>query len=181
MSTLADDEFSEATTLILNSIDHVNLTDGNIITQYHPSAILDPQIVPLKEYLASSTSKPASVFDSCPWHPFSSQLDFDLAEFILRMGMNHQAWNDFFSIIDRCGGNQSTEYTIQNENDLAEAWSHAENWFTKVDFYLFFILILKCYYAFNSLKRKQYRFHIKRNFGIMMSTIGHYGIGHWTC
>ncbi|KAK0232083.1 hypothetical protein EDD85DRAFT_792978 [Armillaria nabsnona] len=131
MSTLADNEFSEATTLILNSIDHINLTDGNIITQYHPSAILDPQIVPLREYLASSTSKPASVFDSCPWYPFSSQLHFDLAEFILCTGMNHQAQNDFFSIIDRCGGNKSTEYTIRNENDLAEAWSHAENRFTK--------------------------------------------------
>ncbi|PBK58170.1 hypothetical protein ARMSODRAFT_847759, partial [Armillaria solidipes] len=131
MSTPADDEISEATSLILNSIDHVNLNDGNIITEYHPSAILDPQIVPLKEYLASSTRKPDSVFDSCPWYPFSSQLDFDLAEFILRTGMNHRARSDFFSIIDRCGGNQSTEYTIRNENDLAEAWSRAENQFTK--------------------------------------------------
>ncbi|KAK0421650.1 hypothetical protein EV421DRAFT_1746878 [Armillaria borealis] len=131
MSTPADNEFSEATSLILNSIDHVNLNDGNVITEYHPSAILDPWIVPLKEYLASSTRKPDSVFDSCPWYSFSSQLDFDLAEFILHMGMNHQAQSDFFSIIDRCRGNQSTEYTIRNENDLAEVWSWAENRFTK--------------------------------------------------
>ncbi|KAK0457561.1 uncharacterized protein EV420DRAFT_1621072 [Desarmillaria tabescens] len=102
-----------------------------IVKEYHPSAILDPQILPLRDFLADSTSKQSSLFDSHPWHPFSSQLDFDLAEFILRTGMNHQARSDFFSIIDRCGGSQSTEFTIRNENDLAEAWSRAENLFTK--------------------------------------------------
>ncbi|KAK0435233.1 uncharacterized protein EV420DRAFT_1678556 [Desarmillaria tabescens] len=129
--TPEDNDTSNAACLILNSIDHVNLIDEKIVKEYHPSAILDPQILPLRDFLADSTSKQSSLFDSHPWHPFSSQLDFDLAEFILHTGMNHQACSDFFSIIDQCGGSQSTEYTIRNENDLAEAWSRAENLFTK--------------------------------------------------
>ncbi|KAK0465700.1 hypothetical protein IW261DRAFT_1553974 [Armillaria novae-zelandiae] len=62
-----------------------------------------------------------------PWHPFASKNDFELAELILRTGMNHQERDSFFKVLKTQAGDHQSAYTINNESDLNDAWSQAEH------------------------------------------------------
>ncbi|KAK0467597.1 hypothetical protein IW261DRAFT_1553860 [Armillaria novae-zelandiae] len=62
-----------------------------------------------------------------PWHPFASENDFELAELILRTGMNRQERDSFFKVLKTQAGDHQSAYTINNESDLNDAWSQAEH------------------------------------------------------
>ncbi|KAK0470789.1 hypothetical protein EDD18DRAFT_1315381 [Armillaria luteobubalina] len=72
---------------------------------------------------ASSTSS----FIDKPWHPFASENDFELAELILRTGMNRQERDSYFKVLKTQAGDHQSAYTINNESDLNDAWSQAEH------------------------------------------------------
>ncbi len=123
------EEVSNARKLIL---DNVNVNNENVVMEYHPSANHETCVLPLKEFLDSSGVKQNSTFDKCPWHPFPSELDFQLAEFILKTGLNHQEHNTFFDLMNQCGDRKSTSYSIKNDKDLTEVWEWADHLLTNV-------------------------------------------------
>ncbi len=123
------EEVSNARKLIL---DNVNVNNENVVMEYHPSANRETCVLPLEEFLDSSGVKQNYTFDKHPWHPFPSELDFQLAEFTLKTGLNHQERNTFFNLMDQCGDGKSTSYSIKNDKDLTEVWERADHLLTNV-------------------------------------------------
>ncbi|KAK0475317.1 hypothetical protein EDD18DRAFT_1116093 [Armillaria luteobubalina] len=74
-----------------------------------------------------------SSFIDKPWHPFASENDFELAELILRTGMNHQERDSYFKVLKTQAGDHQSAYTINNESDLNDAWSQAEHLLVMLD------------------------------------------------
>ncbi|KAK0483354.1 hypothetical protein IW261DRAFT_1549818 [Armillaria novae-zelandiae] len=72
-----------------------------------------------------------SFIDDCPWHPFASKNDFELAEHILRTHLNREGRDSLFKVLKTQAEDYQSAYTINNESDFKEAWSKAENLLTK--------------------------------------------------
>ncbi|KAK0472864.1 hypothetical protein IW261DRAFT_1553238 [Armillaria novae-zelandiae] len=72
-----------------------------------------------------------SFIDDCPWHPFASKNDFELAEHILHTHLNREGRDSLFKVLKTQAGDHQSAYTINNESDFKEAWSKAENLLTK--------------------------------------------------
>ncbi|KAK0472375.1 hypothetical protein IW261DRAFT_1570964 [Armillaria novae-zelandiae] len=105
----------------------VNLYNPKFCIEYHPSAILDPCILTHEEYFQMTAMEMTVSFIDKPWHPFASENDFELAELILRTGMNRQERDSFFKVLKTQAGDHQSAYTINNESDLNDAWSQAEH------------------------------------------------------
>ena len=82
---------------------------------------------------------------NCPWHPFASKNDFELAEHILHTRLNGEGRDSFFKVLKIQAGDHPSTFTINNDHDLKEAWLKAENLLTKVCFILF-IFQISTYY-----------------------------------
>ncbi len=76
-----------------------------------------------------------------PWHPFASKNDFELVEHILHTHLNGEGRDGFFKVLKTQAGDHPSAFTINNDHDLKEAWSKAENLLTKVCFILYFYIL----------------------------------------
>ncbi|KAK0471916.1 hypothetical protein IW261DRAFT_1424721 [Armillaria novae-zelandiae] len=124
----AENSSSDATIDDENAIlDLVNPFNPKFCIEYHPSAILDPRILTREEYFQMTAMEMTVSFIDKPWHPFASENDFELAELILRTGMNRQERDSFFKVLKTQAGDHQSAYTINNESDLNDAWSQAEH------------------------------------------------------
>ncbi|KAK0488236.1 hypothetical protein EDD18DRAFT_1359684 [Armillaria luteobubalina] len=111
----SEDEDGNSSNPIINAADEildlVNPYNPQFQIEYHPSALLDPCILTREEYFQMTALEMTDSFvNNCPWHPFASERDFELAELILR--------------------DHPSAYTINNESDLNDAWSKAEHLLT---------------------------------------------------
>ncbi|KAK0460783.1 hypothetical protein IW261DRAFT_1428838 [Armillaria novae-zelandiae] len=122
---------TDATNQIL---DLVNSYNPKFVIEYHPRALLDPRILTREEYFQlTAVEMTHSFIDDCPWHPFASKNDFELAEHILRTRLNREGQDSLFKVLKTQAGDHQSAYTINNESDFKEAWSKAENLLTKLD------------------------------------------------
>ncbi|PBK93072.1 hypothetical protein ARMGADRAFT_1030502 [Armillaria gallica] len=116
-------------------LDFVNSYNPKFIIEYHPRALLDPCILTREEYFQiTAVEKTDSFVDNlnCPWHPFASKNDFELAEHILCTRLNGEGRDGFFKVLKTQARDHPSAFTINNDHDLKEAWSKAENLLTKV-------------------------------------------------
>ncbi|KAK0471475.1 hypothetical protein IW261DRAFT_1425114 [Armillaria novae-zelandiae] len=120
---------TDATNQIL---DLVNSYNPKFVIEYHLRALLDPCILTREEYFQlTAVEMTRSFIDDCPWHPFASRNDFELAEHILRTRLNREGRDSLFKVLKTQAGDHQSAYTINNESDFKEAWSKAENLLTK--------------------------------------------------
>ena len=148
-SCLAEDEDGNSSSdAIINAaneiLDLVNPHNPKFYIEYHPVAILDPCILTCEEYFQmTAVEKTDSFVDNLnrPWHPFASKNDFELAEHILRTRLNGEGRDGFFKVLKTQAGDHPSAFTINNDHDLKEAWSKAENLLTKVCFILYFYIL----------------------------------------
>ncbi|KAK0480489.1 hypothetical protein EDD18DRAFT_1363668 [Armillaria luteobubalina] len=120
----SSDDVTDAANAILDQVTPYN---PKFCIEYHPSAILDPRILTREEYFQMTDVEMTSSFIDKPWHPFASENDFELAELILRTGMNCQERDSYFKVLKTQAGDHQSAYTINNESDLNDAWSQAEH------------------------------------------------------
>ncbi|KAK0493602.1 hypothetical protein EDD18DRAFT_1107980 [Armillaria luteobubalina] len=131
----SEDEDGNSSNPIINAADEildlVNPYNPQFQIEYHPSALLDPHILTHEEYFQMTALEMTDSFvNNCPWHPFASEHDFELAELILHTGMNRQAQDSYFKVLKIQAGDHPSTYTINNESDLNDAWSKAEHLLT---------------------------------------------------
>ncbi|KAK0475391.1 hypothetical protein IW261DRAFT_1422226 [Armillaria novae-zelandiae] len=130
----AENSSSDATIDDENAIlDLVNPFNPKFCIEYHPLAVLDPHILTREEYFQMMAMEMTVSFIDKPWHPFASENDFELAELILRTGMNRQEQDSFFKVLKTQAGDHQSAYTINNESDLNDAWSQAEHLLVMLD------------------------------------------------
>ncbi|KAK0478086.1 hypothetical protein EDD18DRAFT_1114205 [Armillaria luteobubalina] len=138
LKCLAEDEDGNSSNPITNAADEildlVNPYNPQFQIKYHPSALLDPHILTCEEYFQMTALEMTDSFvNNCPWHPFASERNFELAELILCTGMNHQARDSYFKVLKIQAGDHPSAYTINNQSDLNDAWSKAEHLLTMLD------------------------------------------------
>ena len=70
-----------------------------------------------------------------PWRPFSSQLDFEIAELMQETHMNSSQQNALLALIRRCIQHPDS-FTLQTSKDTADTWAAARTRTASVSTYL---------------------------------------------
>lgn len=97
----------------------------DIRTEYHPRSGRAPVIASFEQFGKTETlvdTEPP--VNMCPWTPFRTRLDFEMAEFILDAALNERQTKTLFSLLDRVAGKYE-EFTITNHDDLKNMWKLA--------------------------------------------------------
>lgn len=68
-----------------------------------------------------------------PWRPFTSRLDFEVAELILETHLNKNQTNSLLSLIRRCI-NDPTSFSLDNSKDINALWEAARTKTTTVSY-----------------------------------------------
>lgn len=109
--------------------------DNNICVEYHPKSGLKAAHFPFYKFspekaagidttpdTAAGNNSPA--VDQRPWRPFSSRLDFELADLILESHMNSQQTDWLLSLIQKCI-EYPKEFTLRDNKEIKATWEAA--------------------------------------------------------
>ena len=121
--------------------DEVNLDQGNhdnlnvgpqphkIKISYHPASkhpeqhfSFNKSLPGVSAFTRSQSSDQAAA--KAPWHPFCSQLDFEIAELSLNVHLSKMDTEHLLSIIHRCIETPD-QFTLSSHKDLSEYWDMA--------------------------------------------------------
>ena len=69
--------------------------------------------------------------DDLPWRPFTTRLDFEMAEFILDASLNNQMMDRLISLVERCTSG-AEKFTIRDHKQLTKYWDLASSKSVKV-------------------------------------------------
>ncbi|KAG1808103.1 hypothetical protein EV424DRAFT_1474084 [Suillus variegatus] len=70
--------------------------------------------------------------DGHPWHPFKSQLEFDVAKLILEVGLNNKQTDHFIKLCHRCAIGKE-KMSFRNHKDIHNLWEAASHCVAKFD------------------------------------------------
>jgi hypothetical protein len=109
--------------------------DNEIRVEYHPSAKKAPQHFAFSDFdpgIASGISASMSEnrvlhdgdLDKEPWLPFSSRIDFEIADLILETHMNQKQTDGLLALIRQCIEHPDA-FTLTNSVVLKETWDAA--------------------------------------------------------
>ncbi|KAJ6480393.1 hypothetical protein C8R45DRAFT_1054375 [Mycena sanguinolenta] len=92
---------------------------------FHPHSELAEVTLSFEDYRASQVPpRRRRPTDEEPWAPFSSRLDFEIAEFAQDAMLNKSQINTLISLIRRCSENPEG-FTLYTESDLNKKWTSA--------------------------------------------------------
>ena len=108
-----------------------------IRVEYHPSSGQQPQHFSFDDYQEmygfsaddipldnTATFQDEPKNQRAPWWPFSSQLDFEIAELIQETHMNERQTNSLIELINKCI-EHSSDFTLKNNKDIKSIWQTA--------------------------------------------------------
>ncbi|KJA13371.1 hypothetical protein HYPSUDRAFT_151670 [Hypholoma sublateritium FD-334 SS-4] len=107
--------------------------DKEIRVEYHPTSNREAQHFIFEDYIdnvVQADPHPNKIPDphikgpEPVWHPFSSRLDFEIAELIQDTHMNSRQTDALLSLIRKCI-DEPEAYTLQSSKDLKEIWTAA--------------------------------------------------------
>jgi hypothetical protein len=107
----------------------------DIKISYHPASKRPEQHFGINENMpgvsASTGSQPsgpgaAEAPGPSPWHPFRSQLDYEIAELSLNAHLSKADTEHLLSIIHRCIETPE-QFTLSSHKDLSEYWDMARS------------------------------------------------------
>lgn len=107
--------------------------DNEIRIEYHPASDKEAQHFIFEDYIdnfiqadphLNNVPDPRTKGPEPVWHPFSSRLDFEIAELIQDTHMNSRQTDALLSLIRQCI-DQPESYTLKNSKDLKEIWTAA--------------------------------------------------------
>lgn len=109
----------------------------DIRIEYHPSSQKSAVHMSLDDYLDLNPSANQENTDNnsqnhTPWHPFSSRLDFEIADLILDTHMNSKQTDGLLSLIQRCVENPQ-QFSLHNSEHISNIWKAAKTRTTSVN------------------------------------------------
>jgi hypothetical protein len=151
----------------------------DIRIEYHDKSEIPPKHLSFDEYSFNNSQEKESGRNiqpnAEPWRPFTSRLDFEVAELILETHLNKNQTNSLLSLIRRCI-NDPMSFSLTNSKDLTAIWEAARAKTTTVSYYAMSVHIIFTDRLFSSIRRFSVfhipRKHLKRKWNMM------YGLGH---
>lgn len=86
----------------ISAIEKSSLEQHEVCVEYHPRSKVHPGNFSFYEYSSLAKDSIRNVEENSqnePWHPFNSQLDFELAELILETHLNKDQTNSLLLLI----------------------------------------------------------------------------------
>lgn len=108
--------------------------------EYHPTSQKPAVHLSLDDYLdaadlgnSDKDAARAKSSNETPWHPFSSRLDFEIADLVLDTHMNSKQANGLISLIQRCVNNPE-EFSLSSYDHISDIWKAARSKTSSVSF-----------------------------------------------
>ncbi|KAG2031803.1 hypothetical protein BDR03DRAFT_875141 [Suillus americanus] len=99
----------------------------NIKVEYHPKSGILTKVQAFGNFKcqpAHYSSWLAPDPDTCPWRPFKSRLEFNVAEIALEVALNNEQTDHLLDICRRCV-QKSEKFTFHNHKDVRDKWDAA--------------------------------------------------------
>lgn len=129
----------------------------DIRIEYHDKSEMPPKHLSFDEYSFNNSQESESgrnvQTNAEPWRPFTSRLDFEVAELVLETHLNKNQTNSLLSLIRRCI-NDPASFSLDNSKDLNAIWEAARAKTTTVSYYVMSVQIPFTDRFLFSLKRR---------------------------
>ncbi|KAK0434530.1 uncharacterized protein EV420DRAFT_1623783 [Desarmillaria tabescens] len=102
----------------------------DIQTIFHPSSGKATIIDHFDQYRSRAADQHIDPpIDQCPWHPFSSHRDFNIAEFVLDAALSERQMDKFFKLLKSSALDEAhlTPSDIKTRKDVKTSWDRAAN------------------------------------------------------
>ncbi|KAK0467479.1 hypothetical protein IW261DRAFT_1574110 [Armillaria novae-zelandiae] len=109
-----------------------------IHTEYHPHSNQPPRLDKVEEFQAQMKSSATLSLDDKPWSLFSSQDDFELAEWVLELGINQGDIDTLLTMMTKQGGQVPS---FRNHRELIAMWKKAAHLHTTFESTTFTVLL----------------------------------------
>ncbi len=107
----------------------------DIRTIFHPSSGKVTIIDHFDQYRSRAADQQIDPpIDQCPWRPFSSRRDFDIAEFALDAALSERQMDKFLKLLKSSALDEAhlTPSNIKTRKDVKASWDRAANLVTPV-------------------------------------------------
>jgi len=103
----------------------------DIKCEYHPSSGMAPKVHAFNDFKRRPTPLTSTSPDKCPWAPFKSRLEFEIAELALEACLNNEQTDRLIKFCNRCASREE-KFTFQNHKDIHNKWDAVSNRVTGV-------------------------------------------------
>lgn len=109
-----------------------NVQLHDIKTEFHPTSGRPTKIVAFEDY-AHDNLPDTIPQDKCPWAPFESRLDFEIAELSLEAALNHSQLNKLINLVHSAAKKDpDNSFNIKSAGDMKKKWEEASHLRTPV-------------------------------------------------
>ncbi|KAG1843288.1 hypothetical protein DFJ58DRAFT_717813 [Suillus subalutaceus] len=103
----------------------------DIKVEHHPNCGIEAKIYPFNELHHCPAASSANTSPNYhPWRPFQSQLEFEVAELALEVGLNNEQTDRLIKICHQCSLGKD-KFTLRNHKDIHARWEAASHRVTK--------------------------------------------------
>ncbi|KAG2148370.1 hypothetical protein BD769DRAFT_1624790 [Suillus cothurnatus] len=102
----------------------------DIKIEYHPSSGIKAKVYSFNNFEHHAADFLVPPPDSQPWSPFTSRLEFEIAEIMLEVGFNNQQTDCLVKLCHRCAVGKE-KLTFKNHKDIHNMWEAASHRITK--------------------------------------------------
>lgn len=153
----------------------------DIQVEYHPHSQLPPSVHHFSEFSRSCPMEAYVPCNNSPWEPFSTRLDFEIAEIALEAAMTKEQTNRLLSLVHQSASGKDA-FTLQNHDEVRSLWDLALQCYTRVS-------IVSCTTTNNiinlslvhSFSVTMYLFPSKKRYMSLTCTTTLFGTGRLTC
>lgn len=131
LDTASLDEFPSFKSTYNRNINDTHPPPNKIRVEYHPKSEKEPAHFPFYNFtsdraadITDSQQLADTPVDEKPWRPFSSRLDFEIADLILETHMNSNQTDRLLSLIRKCISEPHT-LTLVDDKDVKSTWDAA--------------------------------------------------------
>ncbi|KAG2143334.1 hypothetical protein BD769DRAFT_1319247, partial [Suillus cothurnatus] len=106
---------------------------NDIKCEHHPGSGMAPEVHTFDHFKCHSTPLTSTPPDKCPWAPFKSLLEFEIAELALEACLNNEQTDHLIKLCNRCASQQE-KFMFQSHKDICNRWdavSHCITGFTQ--------------------------------------------------
>jgi len=106
----------------------------DIKCEHHPGSGMAPEVHTFDHFKCHSTPLTSTPPDKCPWAPFKSLLEFEIAEIALEACLNNEQTDYLIKLCNRCASQQE-KFTFQSHKDICNRWDAVSHCITGMIFF----------------------------------------------
>ncbi|KJA12782.1 hypothetical protein HYPSUDRAFT_50110, partial [Hypholoma sublateritium FD-334 SS-4] len=133
INELNPDPLPDVLSAFVQAPDEAEPQPDEIRVEYHPTSQKSAVHLSLDDYLDAADlgnvdgdTAHAKSSNETPWHPFSSRLDFEIADLVLDTHMNSTQANGLISLIQRCIDNPG-DFSLISHDHILDIWKAARS------------------------------------------------------